>query len=106
MVGGLDGECYTVNYKPASTSDADDDINYQWTVYGLTPYTKYRFRVAIFLTGSNFTLTKQLVEFDDTHDISLNRIVTQPSLVVRTSQSNTLPSSKPIIISVQQVGYF
>lgn len=78
----------------------NDDAEYYWTVDGLAPYTKYKFRVVILLTGSRISEDPELL----LDNIDTNRIiVTQPSFVVRTNPSEIQTSSKPIIISVQQV---
>ena len=79
-----------------------DNNEYFWTVLGLTPYTKYKFRVIILLMGSNIDTNEKYL--DGNIDLkSASYIVTQPSLVVRTSQSEKEAPSKPIIVSVQQV---
>ena len=84
-----------------AVENKNDNNIYYWTVVGLTPYTKYRFRVVILLTGSESVIPEYL---DDTKGI--HSIVTQPSLVVRTDPSEVESPSKPIIVSVQQVSFY
>ena len=77
------------------TSSSDDE--HHWTVFGLAPYTKYKFRVVILLVGSQ----QKSDDYLDTESVS--SIVTQPSLTVRTESSKVEGPSKPTIISVHQV---
>ena len=81
-----------------------DPNEYYWTVVGLTPYTKYKFRVVISLMGSNIESSEKHF-YSDIDFESATYIVTQPSLVVRTAPSEKEAPSKPIIISVQQVRF-
>ena len=56
------------------------------------------------LMGSNNSTNKKYL--DGNIDVKrASYIVTQPSLVVRTSQSGKEAPSKPIIVSVQQVSF-
>ena len=77
------------------TSSSENE--HHWTVFGLAPYTKYKFRVVILLVGS------QLKSDDYLDTESVSSIVTQPSLTVRTEPSKVEGPSKPTIISVHQV---
>ena len=80
------------------TSSSENE--HHWTVFGLAPYTKYKFRVVILLVGSKL----QSDEYLDVHDTeSVSSIVTQPSFTVRTEPSKVEGPSKPTIISVHQV---
>ena len=81
-----------------------DPNEYYWTVVGLTPYTKYKFRVVISLLGSNIESSEKHI-YSDIDFESATYIVTQPSLVVRTAPSEKEAPSKPIITSVQQVRF-
>ena len=81
-----------------------DPNEYYWTVVGLTPYTKYKFRVVISLMGSNIESSEKYLNSDIDFE-SATYIVIQPSLVVRTAPSEKEAPSKPIIISVQQVRF-
>ena len=114
---GLESGWYTVRFEDATDQsfafraevlNKEDKEYYYWKVYGLAPYTKYRFRVAIVLKrvleGPDITFEEGPELMDDTIDINrMSSIVTQPSFVVRTDPSETELPSKPIIISVRQV---
>ena len=89
-----------IKSSPYARETSSGDNEHHWTVFGLTPYTKYKFRVVILLVGSQLPSDDYL----DVHDIkSVNSIVTQPSLTVRTEPSKVEGPSKPNIISVHQV---
>ena len=85
-----------------ATENSKDTNEYVWTIVGLTPYTKYKFRVLISLMGSNSDRNSKYLHGDINFE-SASYIVTQPSLVVRTFPSEKEAPSKPIIVSVQQV---
>ena len=88
----------TSTLNARETSSSDDE--HHWTVFGLAPYTKYKFRVVILLVGSKL----QSDDYLDVHDTeSVSSIVTQPSFTVRTEPSKVEGPSKPTIISVHQV---
>ena len=80
------------------TSSSENE--HHWTVFGLAPYTKYKFRVVIHMVGSQLP-TEDYLDVQDTESVS--SIVTQPSLTVRTELSKVEGPSKPTIISVHQV---
>ena len=89
-----------IKSSPYARETSSSDKEHRWTVFGLAPYTKYKFRVVILLVGS------QLLKDDylDVHDTeSASSIVTQPSFTVRTEPSKVEGPSKPTIISVHQV---
>ena len=85
-----------------AVENSKDTNEYVWTIVGLTPYTKYKFRVLILLMGSNSDRNSMYLHGDIDFE-SASYIVTQPSLVVRTFPSEKGAPSKPIIVSVQQV---
>ena len=92
----LESDWYDVYARETSSSENE----HHWTVFGLAPYTKYKFRVVILLVGPKL----QSDDYLDAHDTeSVRSIVTQPSFTVRTEPSKVEGPSKPTIISVHQV---
>ena len=105
----MKSDWYNVRFKGTKiktffkeVENKNDNNEYYWTVVGLTPYTKYTFRVVILLLGTESVIPEYL-DIDDTKEI--HSIITQPSLVVRTDPSEVEAPSKPIIVSVQQVSF-
>ena len=96
----MEGNRMKSSFKAIESSK--DSNEYVWTIVGLTPYTKYKFRVLILLMGSNSDRNSKYLHSDIDFE-SASYIVTQPSLVVRTFPSEKGAPSKPIIVSVQQV---
>ena len=89
-----------IKSSPYARETGSSDNEHRWTVFGLAPYTKYKFRVVILLVGSKL----QSDDYLDVHDTeSVSSIVTQPSFTVRTEPSKVEGPSKPTIISVHQV---
>ena len=89
-----------IESSPYARETNSNENEHRWTVFGLAPFTKYKFRVVILLVGSQLPSEDYL----DVQDIeSGSSIVTQPSLTVRTEPSKVEGPSKPNIISVHQV---
>ena len=106
----MESDWYGIKFEETETETTfiaretrKDDNEYYWTVSGLAPFTKYKFRVVIILMGSSESLGSEYYPSDSIDTNAINSIVTQPSLVVRTDPSEVEAPSRPIIVSVQQV---
>ena len=89
-----------IKSSPYARETSSSEKEHHWTVFGLAPFTKYKFRVVILLVGSQLPPDDHL-DVQDTESVS--SIVTQPSFTVRTEPSKVEGPSKPTIISVHQV---
>ena len=89
-----------IKSSPYARGTSSSDKEHRWTVFGLAPFTKYKFRVVILLVGSQLP-SEDYLDVQDTESVS--SIVTQPSFTVRTEPSKVEGPSKPTIISVHQV---
>ena len=89
-----------IKSSPYARETNSNENEHRWTVFGLVPFTKYKFRVVILLVGSQLPPDDHL-DVQDTESVS--SIVTQPSFTVRTEPSKVEGPSKPTIISVHQV---
>ena len=89
-----------IKSSPYARETNSNSNEHHWTVFGLAPFAKYKFRVVIHMVGSQLP-TEDYLDVQDTESVS--SIVTQPSLTVRTELSKVEGPSKPTIISVHQV---
>ena len=89
-----------IKSSPYARETSSSDKEHRWTVFGLAPFTKYKFRVVLLLVGSQLP-SDDYLDVQDTESVS--SIVTQPSFTVRTDPSKVEGPSKPTIISVHQV---